>query len=488
MAETTEIRLPYRWTPRPYQLPLWNYLAAGGKRAVTCWPRRHGKDDVYMRHTSCAMGERKGNYWYLLPQYDQARKAMWDAIDEETGIRRIDAIFPEAIRTIYREKEMQIGYAGSLFQLVGADNYHSLVGSPPVGLVFSEFARTDPGAWAYLMPILERNGGWVGFNSTPFGHNHYEKLLQYALAEQAAGRDWFAEVLTAPELGVYGPEQLQKIHEQLMAIHGEEYGTSLYRQEYECSFDVAIPGSIWGDCVKAAEAAGRIRVFPIDPKAPTYCAYDLGRTDDTSIWWYQFHGREIHVIDQYASAGLDICNANRPEKSVVHILLSRRQTHGCPYAIHTLPHDARPRTQAAGGKSIYQQFLDAAKVYPELGIFRIGKRLDKQEHIQAARATFPFCTFHKTTCAKGLLSLAQYHREWDDETKCFRDTPMHDFSSHDADAFMELATSWTIPKGKAEVVSLTQALLASTVRNRTLTHIRNEHFAKRRAERAWSMT
>ena len=486
MAET--ISLPYKWTPRDYQKPLWDYLAKGGKRAVTVWPRRHGKDDVYMRHTSCAMGERKGNYWYLLPQYEQARKAMWDAIDEETGLRRIDAIFPKAIRTIYREKEMQIGYGGSLFQLVGADNFHTLVGSPPVGLVFSEFARTDPGAWAYLMPILERNGGWVGFNSTPFGHNHYEKLLHYAQAEQAKGEDWFAEVLKAPGLGVFNEAQLLRIKDQLIAVHGDEYGTALYLQEYESSFDVAIPGSIWGDCVKAAETSGRILDFPLDPTAPTYCAYDLGRTDDTSIWWYQFAGREIRIIDQFASPGLDICNADRPDKSVVHILLARRETHGFPYAIHTLPHDARPRTQAAGGKSIYQQFLDAAKRYPELGQFRIGKRLDKQEHIQAARATFPFCTFHATRCAKGINSLKQYHREWDDEKKTFRDTPDHDWSSHDADAFMELATSWTIPKGQSQVVSFANALQSSHPRNQTLTSIRNAHFAKRRADRAWSLT
>ena len=76
------LQLPYQWTPRPYQQPLWNYLSAGGKRAVACWPRRHGKDDVGMQHTACAMGERKGVYWYLLPEYAQARKAVWDAIDE----------------------------------------------------------------------------------------------------------------------------------------------------------------------------------------------------------------------------------------------------------------------------------------------------------------------------------------------------------------------------------------------------------------------
>ena len=56
---TDNVILPYKWTPRDYQKPLWDYLARGGTRAVTVWPRRHGKDDVYMRHTSCAMGGNK---------------------------------------------------------------------------------------------------------------------------------------------------------------------------------------------------------------------------------------------------------------------------------------------------------------------------------------------------------------------------------------------------------------------------------------------
>jgi hypothetical protein len=35
--------------------------------------------------------------------------------------------------------------------------------------------------------------------------------------------------------------------------------------------------------------------------------------------------------------------------------------------------------------------------------------------------------------------LRSYHREWDAERKCFRETPVHDWSSHTADAFRYLA-------------------------------------------------
>ena len=99
--------------------------------------------------------ERVGNYWYMLPEYSQARKSMWDAVNGHSGKRRIDEAFPKEIRKRYLEQEMAIHFPnGSTFQLVGSDNFNSLVGSPPVGLVFSEYAISDPSAWSYLMPIL----------------------------------------------------------------------------------------------------------------------------------------------------------------------------------------------------------------------------------------------------------------------------------------------------------------------------------------------
>ena len=53
--------------------------------------------------------------------------------------------------------------SGSTWQVVGSDNYNSIVGAPPIGIVFSEWAIANPMAWAYLAPILEENGGWALF-------------------------------------------------------------------------------------------------------------------------------------------------------------------------------------------------------------------------------------------------------------------------------------------------------------------------------------
>ncbi len=468
-----DIRLPYQWVPRPYQEPLWQYLASGGTRAVACWHRRSGKDEVGLHHVACAAHRRVGNYWYMLPQYGQARKSMWDAVNPHSGKRRIEEAFPAEIIRHPREQEMLIPFKnGSTFQLVGSDNFNSLVGSPPVGLVFSEYALSDPSAWGYLRPILLENHGWAMFNSTPRGRNHFHDLLAYA--ETAPG--WFAERLTAEQTGCFTPAELAEELQEIQAEHGADYGRALWLQEYFCSFDAAIPGSIWGDCVRQAEESGRICEFPLDPSLPLYTAWDLGRTDDTAIWWYQITPTRIDIVDHHSSSMKDM-------PYYMDLLEEKRQAHGVPYARHYLPHDALPRTLAAGGKSILQQCTDAGKRHPALGSFVIGRRLDVQEGIQAARATFPHCRFHATRTHAGLDCLRQYHRAWDAEAKVFTDHPEHDWSSHSADAFRYLSLSWKRTDVRQPDSPLIDRLLASNPDRMAFGSLKAQHLARKRRER-----
>ena len=108
----------------------------GVNRHALVWHRRAGKDDFALNRTAVAMVDRVGSYWHMLPQANQARKAIWDAVDPHTGIRRIDQAFPIAMRSVTREQEMFIRFHnGSTWQVVGSDNFNALVGSPPVGVI-----------------------------------------------------------------------------------------------------------------------------------------------------------------------------------------------------------------------------------------------------------------------------------------------------------------------------------------------------------------
>lgn len=479
-----DVALPNNWRPRPYQQRAWSYLRAGGKRAALCWARRHGKDDLSLHFTAIAAHERVGSYWHLLPEQAQARKAIWTQVNPHTGKKRIDEAFPQALRARTHDQEMFIEFQnGSTWQIAGSDNYDSLVGSSPCGIVFSEYALANPAAWAYLRPILRENKGWAIFISTPRGRNHFYNMIELAKVEP----DWFGQVITNHDSGLLSKEELDADLRELQAEHGDTYGKSIWMQENFCSFDAAIPGAIWADSLDRLQINGRILDFDHSRQAPVFTGWDLGRTDDTAIWFYQFNGQDLDVIDYWAGSGYEVYDSEAPDKSIAHILVEKALTHGYKYAQHWLPHDARPRRLGMGGKSILQQFVDAAKVLKQtrkvdLGAFAIAPKLDIQEGIQAARKTFQSCRFHKTKCDLGLQALRHYHREWDAEKKIYTDVPKHDWSSHCADAWRTVGLTWR----PAKLLAPEPVNTGISTRPYTFGEAKKYHLERRRALREWA--
>ena len=463
-----DIHLPHNWTPREYQKPVLKYLHDGGKRAVTRWHRRAGKDDVFLNHTCLAAHKRKGNYWYMLPEYAQARKSMYDAISPHTGVKRLDQVFPESIRANTNQQEMKITLkCGSTFQLVGSDNFNSLVGSPPVGLVFSEYAISNPSAWAYLMPILEENVGWACFNSTPRVKNHFKKLC--LMAEDRS--EWFYDTSTADDTGIFTPEQLENIRQELYSQYGKEFGEAMFQQEYFVSFEAAVIGAIWADCIEKLNFQGRIGKLPHDPAYTVHTAWDIGKKDSTAIWFFQIIGQDIHVINFHQSNHKEIdfyCN---------DVLRDYKRLYDYNYSTNWLPHDAFQDRMGQGGKTIFQQFVAHSKA-GDIGKFRKTPGVSRESGIQAARATFPRCKFDDFLCEDGIEALKSYHHEYDDEKKIFRDTPLHDWSSDAADAFRYLSLVWKEAKAEPEEPNVTKQLLDKSVQSITMGSLTKNHLDK----------
>ena len=285
MAQTTAVTLPaYGWRPRPYQRTAWAALEAGCTRIALAWHRRAGKDDVCLHWAARAAMTKVGQYWHMLPMANQARKAIWDAINPKTGRRRIDDAFPPEIREVTREQDMFIRFKnGSTWQVVGSDNYNALVGSPPLGVVFSEYALADPSAWSFLRPILAENGGWALFISTPRGRNHFAKLVEYAKQDP----HWFGQVLTVEDTGAIPADVIEREQKEIAAERGEQEAQAIIAQEYRCDFNAAVPGAYYGALMTRAEKEGRIAPFPHLPGLPVGTAWDLGHGDTTVVWCYQ---------------------------------------------------------------------------------------------------------------------------------------------------------------------------------------------------------
>lgn len=379
------------------------------------WHRRAGKDSVAINWTAAAALQRRAVYWHMLPEAAQGRKVVWDAIDKQ-GRRVIDQAFPPQIRRGTNNTEMKIELInGSIWQVVGSDNYNSLIGSNPFGITYSEYSVAKPSSWDYLRPILAENGGWALFIYTPRGRNHGHKLFELARANP----EWYAEMLTVNDTGVLD----KSIIEAERAAGMDE---SMIGQEYYCSFEGARVGAYYGTIINQLQRDGRITDVPYDTALDVHTFWDLGYSDDTTIWFAQIHRGQVRVIDCYANHGKDIPH-------YIDVLKAKRYRYA-PW--HWLPHDARAKTLGANGRSTEQQINEGG--YKT----RIAPNLAVQDGIQAVRATLPLCWFDEQRTKDGLEALRQYQREYDDNMQDFKDHPKHDWSSHYADAFRMLAVSW----------------------------------------------
>lgn len=427
-----KIKLPHNgWKPRPDQMPLWRYMQDGGTRAVAIAHRRWGKDEVALHWTCMALHLRVGSFWHLLPQQNQARKAIWAAINPHTGMRRIDEAFPKELRKRTLDNEMFIEFLnGSTWQAVGSDNYDALVGSAPAGVVFSEWALSHPSSWGYISPILRENGGWAMFITTPRGKNHAHSTFT-----DFVGRDgYFAQQLSADQTGVFSVEALDEEKRSLIGQYGEDMGRAMFDQEYMVSWDAAILGSYWGAELAAAEREGRIHPIEIDPTLPVHDAWDIGRRDSTAIWMFQTDGRRLRIVDYFENSGKDA-------SYYVHELLRRGYRRGVSW----LPHDARV-TEWTANRTRLQTLVDLglnARLVPD------HKLMDG---INSARMTIPLVEFNSSpSVLKGLEALKAYQKEWNEKMQRFSDLPLHNWASHSSDAWRYLCVAWreeTQPKAK----------------------------------------
>ncbi len=371
----------------------------------------------------------------MLPEASQARKAIWEAVNPKTGKRRIDEAFPHAIRETTRENEMFIRFVnGSTWQVLGSDNYESSIGSPPRGIVFSEWAQANPMAWAYIRPILAENGGWSLFITTPRGKNHAHAMLE----NFKNSPDWFTETLTAYDMKHISERVLQTELEELQKEYGEEGGKSLFNQEYLCSFESIVVGSYYGDILEKLERGNKITAVPAIPGIPTYTGWDLGHGDKTAIWWAQVVGKEPRLVDYYENSG----------KGIDHYVAEIKKR-DYAYEQHFLPHDAGHKSLQTG-RSLKEQMIlmgVPAKLLTVLG------RTDLEAGISEVRQLLPQTWIDKERCAAGIECLKAYQRKWDAEKKIYANLPLHNWASHGADGLRYLAVGLStlkpIAKSKA---------------------------------------
>ncbi|MFQ5685074.1 MAG: hypothetical protein ACE5GV_00290 [Candidatus Scalindua sp.] len=376
----------------------------GKKRAIAVFHRRGGKDLTCWNILIEKAIEKKGVYYYIFPNYAQARKAFWDNITED-GRSYLDFIPP----LLFDKKwlnEMKVRLVnGSMIQIVGSENYDTIRGTNPSGVVLSEYAYQNPQVWvAILSPILQKNNGWAIFNSTPQGKNHFYELYEYAKTDP----EWYAGRFTIEDTGLIDAKQV-------LISRKQGVSEEMIQQEYFCSFSAGVIGSYYGKQIDIMEKEGRIGYVPCDANRLVYTAWDLGFTDSMAIIFFQKRGNEILIIDHYENSGY----------ALSHYLDVLRER-GYNYAKHFAPHDAKSHSNT--GTTFVQIAREAGFDFTVL-----DNKFSIMEGIEIVRGLMPRMFIDATKCEYLIKCLLQYHSEWNEKAKVFRNRPKHDYSSHSAD-------------------------------------------------------
>lgn len=311
------------------------------------------------------------------------------------------------------------------------------------GAVLDEYTWIAPTAWTEQIRAMLSDGNrsvddlkgrknqWADFSFTPYGRNHAYTLFSKAEQWQKgnatveidantgqetriASDEWTATTARASETGIISAEELAQIKADI--------GTAKYMQEFECEFDAAIEGAVYAR--ELAELAGRggVTATPWLKHLPVHTAWDLGFDDATAIWFFQQSGRQIFVIDYYEARMADL-------EHYVDVLAER----GYRYGRMLFPHDVEQKTLSGGGKSVREQLQQMGVRVTVVPKHRV------KDGIFAAKAVLGRCQFDEARTAMGRDRLALYRRKYDERADVFSEAPIHDWTSHAADAFRCLA-------------------------------------------------
>lgn len=402
-SRSVEIVIPY--LPRSQ----WVKFHESDKRwRVAVAHRRAGKTVAYVNELirgalTCSLPDPR--FAYVAPFLSQAKSVAWDYV------KRYCAPIPGVK---FNEAELRADLPnGGRVRLFGADNADALRGQYFDGVVLDEFGDMDPRAWVEVIrPALSDRTGWAAFAGTPRGKNTFYDLRQRATKDDA----WGLWELKASETGLLSPSELEDARASM--------DEAAYQREYECSFDAAIEGAYYASEMLKAEEGKRLCRVPVEPTIKVDTAWDLGISDATAIWFVQDVGQERRIIDY-----LEVSGEGLPQ------IVKRLEDKGYRYGRHILPHDVEARELGTGKSRI--------ETLRALGLKDIEVVPQQQvaDGVNAVRLMLAKCWFDHDRCERGIEALKQYRREWDGKRQVWRERPLHDWTSHAADAFRYLAMS-----------------------------------------------
>ncbi len=399
-----KVTIPY--TPRKQQAYLHNNLDKF-RYSLLCCHRRFGKSVLCILHLiKCAMTNKNHapRFAYIAPTYSQCKKIAWDYLKHYTA---------KIPGTKYNETELRCDLInGARISLLSSENPDSIRGIYLDGCIIDEAAMISENLVnEVITPALSDRKGFMILVGTPKGMNN----LFYDYFQKAqASNNWFLYRAKASDTGIVDKEELKAA----LGVMGKDK----YQQEFECSFIGNISGSIYGDLISSLDDKKQLCRVPLNPAYPVNTAWDLGFNDQTAIIFFQQVGGAINIIDYYE-------NRNQAFPHYAQVLKEKDYV----YENHHAPHDISV-TEFSTGKS-------RIEVAHQMGIpFRVAPKNAIEDGIHAVKMMLPRMWIDTDNCKKLIDALRHYHRVFNDKQRTYKIKPVHDWSSHAADAIRVLAT------------------------------------------------
>lgn len=445
--------IPYR--PRPEQLAVYEALAAGARRIIILKARRLGMStaiDVYAADEAI---------FHAGVQISIVDRTQDDASKKLNGICKVAfAGLPAELKEGFRvtrsndsawEVRTEEGdtpsaiYAGKNAR--GGTN--QLLHVSEWGVIQAEEPSRSEEILTGALPSAEHGVTIVETTWKGGRGGHLWKVLKEALEvpeERRTANDWkvfFFPWWTDPtyteEGGGIEPEvqrYLAEKEEELgrrftegqkcwYARRRRTLGVFMYREfptTMEECFRAPIEGAIYADLIDRLRGEGALRQEAVDGAGLVHTFWDLGSPMNTVTWYAQVVAGQIRVID--VDMDLDLT----PVERVAHMLRK-----GYALGWHYLPHDAAATERS--GRSFQGELaaagLKSTRVLPRTHDVWIG--------INRLRQLMPRMTFRLPDCERGVEALTSYHTRRESGSGVAQDLPVHDWSSHAADALRMLA-------------------------------------------------
>lgn len=414
---------------RPYQQVIQHKLFTENyKRFFLVRPRRSGKEIESWNLLIQGALTQPGLYLMIYPTNVRARLVLWEGAvllndnNEARSLRFLDMIPKRCIKHI-NNQDMTIQLInGSVIRVLGSDiDPDKLRGVNVLGAVFSEYAFSDPRVLHILMPVFRQNNGWFILQTTFNGMNHAYRYFQSIKTNPAwVWRVDSVESLIDESGNRYITDEM--IEEDRKAGMPE----FLIQQEYYSVITVQHERLYFSKEMQNLDETKKIIPELILPNVPVYAFYDLGVNDSTAVILAQFdHLNNPHVI-HFIEAN------NHPIQYYLNEAHRFCNKHYLRLHSHFLPHDGKNRDKATtkSTQDILQELGEAAYCVP--------KPQRKIDAINLMRRMLYRTKFNKENTERLIDCLSNYSKVFDEKSNIYKDSPLHDWTSHAVDAYQTL--------------------------------------------------